>query len=132
MTKSITIPNEGSEIQVNIAQLYITRTYGKMLAGDPRLPEINQPIIDSDFEPKHLNDYPKLQLNHPPADEILPSHTLTMYLTSEVTITDEYAHGSHLVVRIFLDFDFNKSLMSQIESYIKKIDWMSVAEDFYY
>jgi hypothetical protein len=44
---------------------------------------------------------------------------------------DELAYGSHLTVCLFIDFDYNKSIIAQIQDSFLDVNWLECAEDYH-
>jgi len=121
------------DVVVLIDDINISLTHSSLVEGEPKLslnksdlvygaslcPQSIRPIV-------LIGDY---GIN----DDVtlLPTHTLNLYLTSDLILMDDNAHGSHLVVKMMMDFDFDKSILNQIRPFLKQINWHRQARDFY-
>jgi len=129
------VSSHNGDVMVTLDEVNINLTYSSLLMGDPASPMIKKELLYGSM----VND----RLPHRPialvggdygADDdgtVLPSHTIFVYLTADLTLMDKDAHGSHLEVKMLMDFDFSKSILSQIQPFFSEINWHRQARDFY-
>lgn len=119
-------------IEVEVDEVHIVQTYAQLLAGDPALPVIKHNLVFGNYQHDILSSFPQFIMGNFDItdDKILPSHTVFIYLVSNKPIQDRTADGSHLVVKILLDFDYSVDILSQVSKYLKDLEWDKLGRDF--
>ncbi len=126
-------PHNGDVICV-LDEVSINLTYSALLMGDPASPTIKNELLYGSITNDQFSRRPLALIGDYGADDdgtVLPSHTIVLYLISDITLMDDQAHGSHLKVKMLMDFDFSKSILSQIQPFFSEINWHRLARDFY-
>ena len=125
---------KNGDVMVTLDEVSISLTYSSLLMGDPSAPMIKNELLYGSIINDQFSQRPIALIGDYGADDdgtVLPSHTIFVYLTADLTLMDKDAHGSHLEVKMLMDFDFSKSILSQIQPFFSEINWHRQARDFY-
>ena len=120
-------------VMVEVDEVHVVQTYSQLLAGNPALPVIKHNLVFGNYQHDILSSFPQFIMGNFDItdDKILPSHTVFIYLVSNNPIKNKTADGSHLVVKILMDFDFSVDILSQVKKYLDEVEWDVKAKDFF-
>jgi hypothetical protein len=132
----MTIHFKSSDNKLILAELdsvNIKRTYGALISGEKNDAFVKEDIwygivTSSDFADTKPVKF--VATNYAP-DEPYPEYYMILKFRSDIKIMDELAYGSHLTVCLFIDFDYNKSIIAQIQDSFLDVNWLECAEDYH-
>lgn len=120
-------------ISAQLEAINIKRTYGALISGEKHDPFIKEDIWDGILGSSDIADAKPIKFIGPKCapDDPFPENYMILKFRSEINIKDEWAAGSHLTVCIFIDFDYDKSIASQIQDSFLDVNWHEYAEDYH-
>ena len=129
LKQSLKLKNGNWDNPIYIIGFNIKMTYSEVLVGPNYESFINKELI----LPKYPEEWPPFDarlIGNYNLKEILPSHFISLWLTSEPIKPNANYDGSQLIVCFLTDYNYAKSTILNIAEYVKKINWKSDAKDF--
>lgn len=122
-----------NNIEYYLKKFHFSPTYDGMFGNATSA--LNKMIINEIELPKDWVNIPFTLINvsGEKIEDVLPYSIVYAWLTTDTTVSDKEACGSHLVIGWFDDFNNNQiDFNSMLQSKLDLITWSEKAEDFDY